>query len=585
MEKKLSVLNLADELAEKSGITTSQAEAFVRAFFDVLADGLAQDNIVKVKGWGTFKLSAVSDRESVDVNTGERIVIKGYRKVSFLPETALKEHINKPFAQFEATELNDNYSIDDETVEVEGVGPDADAQPLADEVEETLSPAAEEMPEEQKEIPALETQKEPEDEPESETPTEIKSKPEAEFESGPKPEESTEIKAEVEAVVEPESETKAEPELIPATEDELEIEPSSEAEPETETKGELETESETKTKSNFIAPFIKEEYKAEEYAKEPHNAEEIAFEASLVSESNAEQNDIETITSAKEEVGDVSSESVVPEPSVPEPISESSTTESKALKQEAKEFKRTRRPRRSWHYWLPIVLLLLITVCLYIYITFGRGFEKPKFAISTGEKENIKVERIDFDDKKPNIVIKTGAPKQSPTEPAATPKEENDTANVTLSVATTADAKAVEAVLEEAKTVEIKTVEVTPEEARTVEVKTVKAIPEEAKTVQVKSAETKPIETKTAQAKTDAQPVSSGEKSLKDITLADTTAYVILGTKATHTVQEGETIVQLARKYYNDKRLWPYIVKHNGLKNPNAVQVGKSIAIPELKSK
>ena len=74
------------------------------------------------------------------------------------------------------------------------------------------------------------------------------------------------------------------------------------------------------------------------------------------------------------------------------------------------------------------------------------------------------------------------------------------------------------------------------------------------------------------------------DKSLKDITMADTTAFTIQGTLATHTLQEGETIVRLAQKYYGDKRLWPYIVIHNGMQNPNSVVVGKAISIPKLKA-
>ena len=117
MEKKISVLNLTEELAQMSSISTAVADSFIRMFFDVIAEGLAQDGSVKIKGWGTFKLSSVKDRESVDVTTGERIVIRGYSKVSFLPDAALKEYINKTFAQFETTELNDGFPLDDESID------------------------------------------------------------------------------------------------------------------------------------------------------------------------------------------------------------------------------------------------------------------------------------------------------------------------------------------------------------------------------------------------------------------------------------------------------------------------------------
>ena len=85
------------------------ADKFVRAFVATLEEGLRADNIVKIKGLGTFKLMQVSDRDSVDVSTGERITIKGYTKVSFTPDSAMKEFVNRPFAHFEPTELNEGY--------------------------------------------------------------------------------------------------------------------------------------------------------------------------------------------------------------------------------------------------------------------------------------------------------------------------------------------------------------------------------------------------------------------------------------------------------------------------------------------
>ena len=91
MEKKITVLNLIDELAQQADLTQTASEEFIRSFFTLIEEGLMNDGIVKIKGWGTFKVSATSDRESVDVNNGERIVIKGYKKVSFVPENSLKD--------------------------------------------------------------------------------------------------------------------------------------------------------------------------------------------------------------------------------------------------------------------------------------------------------------------------------------------------------------------------------------------------------------------------------------------------------------------------------------------------------------
>ena len=110
---KISLSDLAQRLAEKSGISQQDAEQFIRKMFDVANEGLQSDNLVKMKWLGTFKVMAVKDRESVDVNTGERIIIEGRDKISFTPDNILKEIVNKPFAQFETVVVNDGVNFDE----------------------------------------------------------------------------------------------------------------------------------------------------------------------------------------------------------------------------------------------------------------------------------------------------------------------------------------------------------------------------------------------------------------------------------------------------------------------------------------
>lgn len=109
---KISLNDLAQRLAEKSGISLQDAELFIRKMFDVANEGLQSDKLVKMKWLGTFKVMAVKDRESVDVNTGERIIIEGRDKISFTPDNILKEIVNKPFAQFETVVVNDGVDFD-----------------------------------------------------------------------------------------------------------------------------------------------------------------------------------------------------------------------------------------------------------------------------------------------------------------------------------------------------------------------------------------------------------------------------------------------------------------------------------------
>ena len=116
------VNDFARELSEKYGLSLSDASDFIGAMFDVVNEELDDTNSsVKIKGFGTFKVSAVSARASVDVNTGERIIIDGRNKISFTPEVLLRDRVNRPFVQFETVVLNDGVDfseIDDEMNEL-----------------------------------------------------------------------------------------------------------------------------------------------------------------------------------------------------------------------------------------------------------------------------------------------------------------------------------------------------------------------------------------------------------------------------------------------------------------------------------
>lgn len=113
MEKKMLLQDLSESIATKENITKKRADLFVKTMFEIIEKGLSEDNFVKVKGFGTFKLVEVSERESIDVNTGERIQISGHSKISFTPDTNLKDLINRPFAHFQTVILNESTSIEE----------------------------------------------------------------------------------------------------------------------------------------------------------------------------------------------------------------------------------------------------------------------------------------------------------------------------------------------------------------------------------------------------------------------------------------------------------------------------------------
>jgi DNA-binding protein HU len=112
---KSAIQLISSALAKQHNLSADDAAAFVDAFFDIISSELKNGNQVKIKGLGTFKVQAVKPRESVNVNTGERVLIEGHDKISFTPDTVMKELVNKPFSQFETVVINDG--VDTEELE------------------------------------------------------------------------------------------------------------------------------------------------------------------------------------------------------------------------------------------------------------------------------------------------------------------------------------------------------------------------------------------------------------------------------------------------------------------------------------
>ena len=145
MTGKIYVSELASILVEKYGIDKRGAQGFIAAMVDVIRDGVARDKLVKVKGLGTFKVVEVEARESVNVNTGERVVIDSHSKLTFTPDAAMKDLVNKPFSQFETVVLNEGVTFDDmgqkdvEEPPVEEEAPVEEETPVEEEAPAPLS--------------------------------------------------------------------------------------------------------------------------------------------------------------------------------------------------------------------------------------------------------------------------------------------------------------------------------------------------------------------------------------------------------------------------------------------------------------
>ena len=117
MNEKITLQDLINLFSEKQGMNKKDAEVFVRTMFELIEEALATEKYVKIKGFGTFKLTEVDSRESVNVNTGERIEIQGHTKISFTLDATMKDLINKPFSHFETVILNEGVELEDTPVE------------------------------------------------------------------------------------------------------------------------------------------------------------------------------------------------------------------------------------------------------------------------------------------------------------------------------------------------------------------------------------------------------------------------------------------------------------------------------------
>ena len=231
----LTIKDLAEILVQKHQLDSRSAEAFINAVIETIHEGLKNDRVVKVKGFGTFKLTAVRERESINVNTGERVVISGHDKVSFTPDAVLRDLVNKPFAQFDTVVLADGVDFED-MPEVETEDADIAAEEAAEiPVQEEAKAVSEQVEQEPVPTPEPEPVVVPVAEPESEP--EVKEEPvaEAEPEADPEPEPAVEETVAEEPVAEdPQHEEPVEPEapVAPEVEEEEQEMPESPEVPE-----------------------------------------------------------------------------------------------------------------------------------------------------------------------------------------------------------------------------------------------------------------------------------------------------------------------------------------------------------------
>lgn len=223
MNQRLNISDLAELLAEYTGKDKKYTELFLRELISVVSDALLEEHIVKVKGLGTFKVIQVEERESIHVNTGERFLIPAHSRFTFTPDKDLKEQVNRPFASFEATELNEGVEFTATSDEVaqddepEDIDEENETFDVTEEMEESLKQEPEaEQKNEQNSEPVAENEELKEEEKEIPQPEAVQSEPETEESEEPEQAEQQEpviIKTEQskEQVVSVEKETDGQP--------------------------------------------------------------------------------------------------------------------------------------------------------------------------------------------------------------------------------------------------------------------------------------------------------------------------------------------------------------------------------------
>ena len=524
MNEKLNIQNLTDELAETHGISKKNAESFVKDFFSLIGEALVKDKYVKIKGLGTFKLIDVDSRESINVNTGERFEIQGHSKITFTPDNSLKEVVNKPFSAFETVVLADGVEIDAPEV-IEGFDAETD-ETLVEEplIEEFAAPIEEPAPAE--ELTPIE---EP---PLVEKPALDEEEPAAE--SIPEP-----IKEE--PVVE---ETITEE---PVLEEPIIEEPIA-GEPEVD------------------QPDSVEEPKAEEPLIEEPVVEEPVVEEPVVEEPAPVIE--EEVVPADEKETLIAEEPVVEEPVIEEPVNEEPEIEEPVDKEPTAEESIAEEPVEEQ----PVKILPIFDD------DEIRRRDQP-----VSHHEEVKALRIS-EEKRREISKKA--------EGSFTPYL------MFLAVLVIIFCLGAVAYLyypdlakqDDVKPVRIEepvTVTQQPEQTTEVETPAVESTQQEVEaTNQTDNNPSTPVETPVP-ASESAAPTAAPATNEMYQQLSEGVVYKTDGDLATHTLEKGETLNAIARKYYGVGRLYTYIVSYNKtvIKDPDNVPVGTVIKIPRLVKK
>lgn len=519
METKLLLQDLADLMARHDGITKKKADAFVRAFFETIRQGLETDRYVKIKGFGTFKLVEVGERESVNISTGERFQISGHAKISFTPDAALKDLVNRPFAHFQTITLSEDVNLDElESVQVEEEVIPQVTLPAPEPAEE-IPAQAEEIPEPAEEVP----------EPAEEVPVQAEEVP-AQAEESPVPAEEEPVQAE--EIPEPVEENPVQDEEAPEPAEEV-PEPAEEVPEPVE---EVPVQAEEVPEPAEEVPVQAEEVPApaEEIpvpAEEvPEPAEEVPVPAEEVIETAEPENP--HVTACACNTPEESNEEEPTDATMEEEEQESPAADSAA-------YAVNQEIIRGYKRWklTAIILFVFILMVLSYFVGYFKVFCPCEWITQS------------------STTVATQNPPAKPAAPQATakstkqPKEQAETPHDSLPATTKA------------------------ERGQPTAPAMKKAAPAE-KVEQPAAAK--------APAQGTAKPAPAAPKTESTLAQVKGGKYIITGTRETYRVARGETLRSIAEYAYGSRGYAQYIIVHNHIKDPDNIAAGTLIKLPEL---
>lgn len=497
MENKILLQDLAQGVSTRTSIQKKDADNFVRNVFDIIIQYLQEEKIVKIKGLGTFKVVEVSGRDSVNVNTGERIHISGHSKITFTPDASLRDQINRPFADFETIIINEGIDLAEmeRVPETEVTDEEQDETTTIDTAEQPMQASVQpvELPAVADEQPAVEAKETVVGQPTEES---------SETVDGPIEEENPEATVALIAFSKASEEQPVDE--IPAEEV---------VSPGVDTTDSSEEETSDITEENTTDS-------TEENAPEPilEGMEDISYK---------NQQDISDISSSNEDQ-DI--------PETGDDKSDEDNHQPGAGNESEKVVYIERRPCKYCRICFVLLTFALMTLS---YLAGHQHWFNKEYADREKSMNELLLQMSHS-----NVDTTTVTRNDTIT----TPPVQND------SIST-----------EQPDNVEIDT------EAGNTQT----APPASTRQDQI---EEKPQTVKPANGKTPSTTASK-ERGLND------NSYTITGTRCNHTVLAGEGLYKIARLYYNDMNMATYIVRHNGITNPDNITEGTILRIPELRKK